>query len=133
MMVAWFSHMKFGTKLMSAMIGLALVVGVGVGGLGYYNLDQFTKMIAQIIDQRVPSVRNATVVERFALRTIQDEKQYLLSATNVNIDQSAFQASAMDNIDQILSALDELDTVAKTYDDQVLLAKSADVRTVVVQ
>ena len=133
MMVAWFSHMKFGTKLMSAMIGLALVVGVGVGGLGYYNLDQFTKMIAQIIDQRVPSVRNATVVERFALRTIQDEKQYLLSATNVNIDQSAFQASAMDNIDQILSALDELDTVAKTYDDQVLLAKSADVRTVVLQ
>ncbi len=132
-MLSWFANMKFGTKMMSAMLGLALAIGLGVGGLGYYNLDQFTRIIAQIIDQRVPSVQNATVVERFALRTIQNEKQYLLSATNVNIDQSGYQMSAMDNIDRILSALDELDTVATTYGDKALIAKSAEVRAVVLQ
>ncbi len=132
-MFAWFSNMKVGTKLMTVIIVLTLVVAGMVGGLGYFNLSQLSNVILQITDQRVPSVKNATAVERYALRTIMDEKRYLLSVYDVSVDQAAIERGAMDNIAEIIAALDKVDTVAKQYNDQDLLAKSAEVRTVTLE
>ena len=132
-MFAWFSNMKVGTKLMTVIIVLTLVVAGLVGGLGYFNLSQLSNVILQITDQRVPSVKNATAVERYALRTIMDEKRYLLSVYDVSVDQAAIERGAMDNIAEIIAALDKVDAVAKQYNDQDLLAKSAEVRTVTLE
>ena len=112
-MFAWFSNMKVGTKLMTVIIVLTLVVAGMVGGLGYFNLSQLSNVILQITDQRVPSVKNATAVERYALRTIMDEKRYLLSVYDVSVDQAAIARGAMDNIAEIIAALDQVDAAAK--------------------
>ncbi|MBK8419088.1 MCP four helix bundle domain-containing protein [Candidatus Villigracilis saccharophilus] len=129
----WFNNLRMGVKLLGAFLVLVLLVGGVLGGLGYFNLNNVNNIIKEIVNQRVPSVKNATAVERYALRTILDEKQYLLGANDTRVDRTQFQASAMNNIDQIIAALDEVDKVAKEYNDTDLLAKSQEVRTVTLQ
>jgi methyl-accepting chemotaxis protein len=132
-MFNWFNNMRMGTKLLVSFLGLAIIVGLTLGVLGYYNLTTVNQIILEIVDQRVPSVKNATGVERYALRTIMDEKQYLLAANDSRMDASTFQKSAMSNIDEIIKALDAVDAVATKYNDTDLLAKSKEVRTVTLQ
>ena len=131
--MAWFNDMKMGTKLLGAFLSLVILVGGVLGGLGYYNLMNVDSVLGEITDQRVPSVQNATGVERYALRTIMDEKKYLLGANDTRVDKASFQQSAMANIDQIIKYLDAVDAVAAKFNDQDLLSKSKEVRTVTLQ
>ena len=132
-MFSWFNNLRMGTKLLGAFLVLVILVGGVLGGLSYYNLMSAKAILNEITDQRVPSVKNATGVERYALRTIMDEKMYLLAANDTTKDAAAYQTSAMANIDEIFKALDEVDKVATAYNDQDLLAKSKEVRTVTEQ
>jgi methyl-accepting chemotaxis protein len=132
-MFQWFNNMKMGLKLTFAFVVIAMLIGGVVGSLGYYNLVMMNGQIDTIIWQDVPSVEHATAVERYALRTILDEKNYLVFFNDSRADASTYQKSAMGNIDQILKSLDEVDKVAKQYNDQDLLAKSAEVRKVTLQ
>ncbi|MEI7847239.1 MAG: methyl-accepting chemotaxis protein, partial [Chloroflexota bacterium] len=131
--MAWFNNIKMGTKLLGAFLSLVILVGGVLGGLGYFNLNNVNKVLIEITDQRVPSVQNATGVERYALRTILDEKKYLLGANDSRVDKASFQQSAMANIDQINKSLDAVDAVATKFNDQDLLSKSKEVRTVTLQ
>jgi methyl-accepting chemotaxis protein len=131
--MAWFNNLKMGIKLLGAFLVLVLLLGGVLGGLGYYNLMSVNKALLEITNQRVPSVQNATAVERYALRAIQDEKMYLLGATDSRVAKAQIQQSAMANLDQIIKALDAVDQVASTYNDQGLLAKSKEVRAVTQQ
>jgi methyl-accepting chemotaxis protein len=132
-MFNWFNNLRMGTKLLTTFIGLAVLAGLAQGGIGYLNLNNVNGILKQITEQRIPSVKNATTVERYALRTIMDEKMYLLAANDSRMDAASYQKSAMDNIEQINAALDEVDKVASAYNDQDLLGKSKEVRTVTAQ
>ena len=132
-MFKWFNDMRMGAKLLVSFAAVVVLVGGALGGLGYVNLNTLNAVVLNITEQRVPSVKNATAVERYALRTIMDEKQYLYYAYDVNVDASQFQASAMANLDEIIAALDEVDKVATEFNDQDLLAKSQEVRTVTLE
>jgi methyl-accepting chemotaxis protein len=132
-MIAFFNNLRMGVKLLLSFLLVTVIVGVVLSGLSFYNLNNITNILHEITDQRVPSVKNSTAVERYALRTILDEKKYLLGANDTRVDQAKFQTSAMANIDQIIAALDEVDKVAKKYGDDDLLAKSNEVRTVTLQ
>ncbi|MEI6289789.1 MAG: methyl-accepting chemotaxis protein [Chloroflexota bacterium] len=131
--MAWFNDLRMGTKLLGTFLVLVILLGGVLGGLGYYNLMSVNTVLLEITDQRVPSVKNATGVERYALRTILDEKKYLLGANDTRVDAASFQKSAMSNIDEIVKSLDAVDAVAAKYNDQDLLAKSKEVRTVTMQ
>jgi methyl-accepting chemotaxis protein len=126
----WLSNMKIGTKLLITFIALTLLIAGAVGGTSYVSLTRVVNIVREIIAQRMPSVKNATAVERFALRTILDEKNYLLAVSDVNRDEEAYHQSAMNSITEILSALDEVDKVAIQFKDQDLLTKSQEVRAV---
>ena len=129
--MSFMNNMKLGTKLMVIFILLVVLIGGALGGLSYYNITQLSAIVTQITAQNVPSVKNATGVERYALRTIMDEKMYLLNANDANVNVATYQTSAMANIDLLNKSLDEVDKVATKYNDQALLAKSKEVRTVV--
>lgn len=62
--MTWFNNMKMGIKLLGAFLALVILVGGVLGGLGYFNLMNVNKVLLEITDQRVPSVQNATGVER---------------------------------------------------------------------
>ena len=121
--------MKLGTKLLVTFIGIVVLVGGGVGTVSYLNQNRVSDIVHEITDQRVPTVKNATAVERYALRTIMDEKMYLLAVGDAAVDETTYQQSAMSNIAQISAALDEVDKVATKYNDQNLLSTSQEVRT----
>ena len=129
-MLNLFNDLKMGTKLLGSFIILTILIGGVLGGLGYFNLSNVDRIILEIVDQRVPSVKNATGVERYALRTIMDEKLYIVALNDINQNPASFQKSAMSNIDEINKALDAVDGVATKYNDQDLLSKSKEVRTV---
>ena len=132
-MFNWFNDMKMGTKLLGGFLLLTLVSGLALGVIGYFNLQSVNGILAEITNQRVPSVKNSTAVERYALRTIMNEKNYLLYSNDSTVDVKTYQQAAMDNIDLIIKSLDEVDKVATAYNDQDLLAKSKEVRTVTLQ
>lgn len=126
--MSWLTNLRLGTRLLAAFIGIVVIVGGIVGGLSYYNLMKTSDVIHEITDQRVPSVKNATAVERYALRTIMQEKLYLLSAYDSTGNSASIEKAAMDNIDQLIKSLDEVNKVATAYNDKDLLAKSQETR-----
>ncbi len=132
-MLRWFDNLRMGRKLILSFLIVALLAGGVVGGLAYYNLMQMQNILHEITLQRVPSVKNATGVERYALRTIMDEKMYLLAANDSRMNKDTYQQSAMKNIEEIVKYLDEVDKVAREYNDQDLLGKSQEVRKVTEQ
>jgi methyl-accepting chemotaxis protein len=131
--MSFVNNMKMGLKLITMFVLLALIVGGVVGVIGYVNLNNANKIVNEITDQRIPSVKNATGVERFALRMMLDEKQYLLAVDDSRMDEAAFQTSIMANLDEIEAYLDNMDAVATQFNDQDLLTKSQNTRTVVEQ
>jgi methyl-accepting chemotaxis protein len=126
-------NLRLGGKLMIWFIMIVVVSAGVLGGLGYFNINRMSSIIHEITNQRVPSVKNSTAVERYTLRAILNEKQYIVALNDENIDETTFQQSVMTNIDEINKSLDSVDAVATQYNDQDLLAESKEIRTVTAQ
>ncbi len=77
-----------------------------------------------IIEHNARAVQNATGVERFALRTILGEKNYLLK------ELPEIHRQAKSDINEILNFLDQVEIVARQYDDKDLLSKVSEVRKI---
>ena len=132
-MFTWYNNLRMGAKLILAFLFLSVLTGGIIGGFGYWNLQNVNQILREITGQRVTSVKNATAVERFSLRTIQQEMLYLLSINDVRLDSDAYQKATMDNIDQLLASMSQVDEVARQYNDQALLLKSEELRTFALQ
>ena len=88
-----------------------LVILLALGGTAVFNLNSIRAEFDGLVE--------ATQVERFAYRTIEEEKNYLLD------EKEESHASAMKNIDTIVAALDAID---KTSHDPALLQRSKEAR-----
>ena len=104
---------------------LILVMGGFVAGVLFYGLMDLTEILHQIVDRDVPSIKYPTGVERYALRTILDEKNYLL------LEKKEIHRQAGRDIQEIYANLDKVDEVALKYNDQELIRNSKDVRRAV--
>lgn len=60
----WFNNLRMGVKFGRGFPGARIASRGVLGGLGYFNLNNVNKNHEEITDQRVPSVKNATAVER---------------------------------------------------------------------
>jgi hypothetical protein len=132
-MFNWFNNLKMGIKFTVAFLAIMVIMGSVVGFFNLFNLQNMKTVVAHISGQRIPTVHNATTVERYALRTILTEKLYILAADDARMDPAQIQGTAMDNIEQILKALDEVEKVARTYNDQDIIDKIQKTRTVTQQ
>ena len=123
-----FANLRMGTRLLAAFIGLVVLIGGSLTAVNYYSLGQSGGIIREITDQRVPAIKGATAIERFALRSILDEKRYLLSGSDASVDGLKLESQVNGDIAQVLAALDALDAVAIRFGDTDLLARSAETR-----
>ena len=112
------------TKILSGFM-LLLVLAALMGGVLFYSLGSVTGVLREITERNAPSIRYPTAVERYAMRTILDEKNYLL------LEKKEIHEQAMQDIREIYANLDRVDDVAAKYNDQALLRKSKDVRRAV--
>jgi methyl-accepting chemotaxis protein len=122
------NNLKLGTKLMLAFTGIVMIAGIIIGLFSYSNIQKINAIVQEITGQRVSSVKNSTVVERAAFKTILDEKNYLIALNDAAADPKTLQDSAMKNLAQIYSGLDQVDLIAAQYQDQDLIARSKDAR-----
>ncbi len=92
-------------------VGVVLLILLALGGTAIFNLNG--------IREKFDGLVQATQVERYAYKTIGEEKNYLLEEKEENY------ASAMKDIDWIIAALDSID---KTSTDADLLKRSKEAR-----
>lgn len=106
------------------MVATFLVVGIVIVGAALWGLNSVNSVLTTITQRNAPAVKNATGVERHALRTILDEKNYLL------YEKGEIRDRAMAQINEIYRYLDLEADVAQQYGDQELARKVEAVRQV---
>ena len=88
-MFSWYKNTKLMVKLVTAFLGLAIGVGSLVGLTSYFSVEEINKVIDDLAARRIPTVKQATVVERSTLRSLVETKNYLLSLHDASLDQAA--------------------------------------------
>jgi len=127
-MFTWFINLKLNIKLLIPFILLALILGGLVGGWGSFNLVRIQTMFSEITQQRAPTVKAATEVERKILKALREERMYFLAINDSQIDEQLSQQAISLNLGEVLSALSDVDKTAKQYNDQELIQQTQEVR-----
>jgi methyl-accepting chemotaxis protein len=109
------------TKILLGFV-LILVFAALIGGVLFYSLSSVIEVLRQITEQNAPSIRYSTEVERCALRSILNERNYLL------LGKKELHQQAQKDIQEIYANLDRVDKLAAEYNDKALLQKSRNVR-----
>jgi len=101
---------------------LLVVITVIFGGLSNKYIGDISDALFAITDNNAKAVEYATGVERMALATIMEEKNYLLFEKKETFQQ------AESNVEELFSFLDKVDQVASEYGNAALLAQSKTAR-----
>ncbi len=109
------------TKILTGALLLVLIT-CGFGALSKIYIGKVSGSLFGITDNNGKSVEYATGVERMALATIMEEKNYLLKEKD-EIHQRAEQ-----NVKDLMGYLDKVDVVAKQYNNTELLGQSKTAR-----
>lgn len=101
---------------------LLVLITCGFGALSKLYIGKVSDSLFSITDNNGKSVEYATGVERMALATIMEEKNYLL------MEKDEIHQRAEQNVKELMSFLDKVDTVAKQYKNTELLEQSKTAR-----
>jgi len=97
---------------------LLVLITIIFGGLTQLYMGKVSDALFDITDNNAKAVEYATGVERMALATIMEEKNYLL------FEKDAIHQQAEDNVKELFGFLDKVDVVAKKYNNNALLDQS---------
>jgi methyl-accepting chemotaxis protein len=116
--------MKLRTKLILGFAAVILVM-VALGATAFVMFKRVDSNIAAVNRDSLPAVRYSTGMERSALETILEEKNYLLFKT------SDIYERAKGKLNQLTSHLDEIDKLAQATNNAELTSRSSGVRKVI--
>lgn len=115
------NDLKIKTKILTgAMLLVAITIGFGL--LAKIYIGDVSGALFGITDNNGKSVEYATGVERMALSTIMEEKNYLL------YEKDEIHQRAEDSVKKLNEYLDKVDQVAKQYNNNELLTQSKTAR-----
>lgn len=109
------------TKILTGAMLLVLITVV-FGVLAYVYIGKVSDALFDITDNNAKAVEYATGVERMALQTIMEEKNYLLHQK----DEIHQRTEA--NVKELFGFLDKVDELARQYDNRELLDQSKTAR-----
>ena len=110
------------TKILSG-ASLLVIITVVLGLLAQVYIGKVSDALFGITDNNAKAVEYATGVERMALSTIMEEKNYLL------FEKDAIHQKAEENVKELFSYLDKVDVIAKEYNNDALLNQSQRARS----
>ncbi|ANE55410.1 methyl-accepting chemotaxis protein [Methylomonas sp. DH-1] len=111
------NDLKIKTKILTgAMLLVAITIAFGV--LSKIYIGNVAGALFNITDNNGKSVEYATGVERMALQTIMEEKNYLL------FEKDEIHQRAEENVKNLMAYLDKVDQIAKQYNNSELLTQS---------
>ena len=111
------NDLKVKTKILIGSMLLVLITVV-FGVLAHVYMGKVSGALFGITDNNAKAVEYATGVERMALQTIMEEKNYLL------YQKDEIHQRAEANVKELLSYLDKVDDIARKYDNRDLLDQS---------
>lgn len=115
------NDLKVKTKILGgAMLLVAITIGFGL--LAKIYIGNVSGALFNITDNNAKSVEYATGVERMALSTIMEQKNYLLFEKEEN------RLHVEENLKSLFENLDKVDQIAKQYSNTELLAQSKTAR-----
>ncbi|MEN6459685.1 MAG: methyl-accepting chemotaxis protein, partial [Thermoguttaceae bacterium] len=120
------SNAKVRTKLFGG-FGLMTVILTTLGVTGYVMFSRINTNVNGLTDHSLAAVKNATGVERAALETLLQEKEYLIGMKDEANQQTKKKLA------ELTAYLDAVDAVASRFNDTNLANKSKDVRAIVTQ
>ncbi|MDP3876589.1 MAG: methyl-accepting chemotaxis protein [Methylobacter sp.] len=109
------------TKILTGALLLVLIT-CAFGVLSKIYIGKVSDSLFGITDNNGKAVEYATGVERMALSTIMEEKNYLLE------EKDEIHQRAENNVKELMGYLDKVDTVAKEYKNAELLEQSKTAR-----
>ncbi|MGZ8172322.1 MULTISPECIES: methyl-accepting chemotaxis protein [Methylobacter] len=109
------------TKILTGALLLVLIT-CGFGLLSKLYIGKVSGSLFGITDNNAKAVEYATGVERMALSTIMEEKNYLLE------EKDEVQQRAEQDVKELMAYLDKVDVVAKQYKNAELLEQSKTAR-----
>ena len=109
------------TKILTGAMLLVLITVV-FGVLAYVYIGKVSDALFDITDNNAKAVEYATGVERMALQTIMEEKNYLLH------QKDEIHQRAEVNVKELFGFLDKVDELARQYDNRELLDQSKTAR-----
>ncbi len=118
-----FNKMRLQVKLTLG-FGIVMVVMGALGVTGYVMFSRVNDNVVSLSSHSLPAVKHATGVERAALETIMQEKNYVLYKKDEHHEQAKEKLVALNK------SLDEVDKVAKEFNDDALGKKSTEVRSI---
>lgn len=116
------NDLRIKTKIL---VGAMLLVSITVifGGLTKIYIDKVSGALFNITDNNAKAVEYATGVERMALKTIMEEKNYLL------FEKDEVHQKAEQSVKELFAYLDKVDVIATKYGNDTLLNQSSIART----
>ncbi|GAB4254057.1 MAG: hypothetical protein Kow0065_00670 [Methylomicrobium sp.] len=108
---------KVKTKILGGAMLLVLIT-VAFGGLAQLYMGKVSGALFGITDNDAKAVEYATGVERMALLTIMEEKNYLL------FELDEIHQRAENNVKELFGYLDKVDEIAKQFNNDKLLEQS---------
>ena len=112
-----FKDVKIKGKILVGAMALVLITAV-IGVLAYINIGDLSNTLFNITDNNAKAVEYATGVERMALSTIMEEKNYLLEQTD------EVHQRAEGNVKELYGYLDKVDDLSAEYNNDKLLERS---------
>jgi len=116
-----FNDLSIKTKILIGAMSLVLITIV-FGILSYIYIGRVSGALFNITDNNAKAVEYATGVERMALATIMEEKNYLLE------EKDEIHQKAENNVKNLNGFLDKVDDIAKKFQNEKLLEQSATAR-----
>lgn len=110
-------NFKVKTKILTGAMLLVLIT-CGFGALSKVYINKLSNALFNITDNNAKAVEYATGVERMALATIMEEKNYLL------YEKDSIHQQAEENVKTLLEYLDKIDILAKQHNNAALLEQS---------
>lgn len=115
---------KIRTKIMLGFMVVILMMVI-VSGIGFHRLNMVTNVLTRITNQNAQEIENAVGIERYVLRTILEEKNYLLYRDKM------FYERTRSNIEKIYNYLDKEGEIAGRYNNLKLAERVEDARKAV--
>lgn len=101
---------------------LLVLISVVFAGVAQIYIGKISAALFGITNNNAKAVEYATGVERMALATILEEKNYLL------FEKDDIHQRAEENVKKLFSYLDQVDEIAKTHNNSTLLAQAQTAR-----
>lgn len=120
--------LKLSTRLMLTSVIPVFLISLILGGLGYFNNDQLSRIIQEIVNQRVPVLKSLSSLEKTTSQITLDQKSMIAAVSDSRLDLAVNQQVVLDDVTSLTGTLDELEKTATQFNDTNLLENTSNVR-----